>query len=195
MSCPPMRDRARWSAPPGRPPSAAWWSCRSPTGRAARRTALLGTSRSRSSTAVNAPNSLVSAAAAGRRASASGRPAPSVDLRRRQPPVTSDRTLLRSLLGLLVVERHEVLGAWPASSVVGEDQLVVDQRAGRSSPSPAWRPRPGRCSSPRRRASRRPRARSSSSISSSAFALCVGLVRAPACCRSTATGPPPARRT
>ncbi len=33
-----QRDRARRSASPARPPSAAWWSCRSRTGRAARRT-------------------------------------------------------------------------------------------------------------------------------------------------------------
>ena len=37
-------DRARRSAPPARRPSAAWWSCRSRTGRAGRRTSPAGPS-------------------------------------------------------------------------------------------------------------------------------------------------------
>ena len=115
-------DRARWSAPPARRPSAAWWSCRSPTGRAARRTCPAGTVRSRSSTAVKAPNRLRDAAqdeVVTIGAVVSDPVSPSC-----QPPIAVKSVSYS--FAWVVVQRHEGVRLGQ-HRLVGEDQRVLDQ--------------------------------------------------------------------
>ena len=137
-----QRDRCPTSASRARRPSAASWSCRSRTGRAARRTTRAGTSRSRSSTAVNAPNDLVSVAQP--QPVVRRRPAPGRRRVAAQPPVTSDHSPSYSIC-LLVVQRHEVERRRRASPRRGRS-ACCRPGTGRSSPSPRGRPRRGRCS-------------------------------------------------